>query len=251
MTVLVGGISQLYQGDHDLGRVAVERLQAEDLGRDVLVEDFYYGAVAVVQRLQEVRPYTLILLGTHERGRAPGTVERRWLEAPPVDLETVQRSVADAVVGYVDLDIAVDVIAGFEALPRRTVVIEVEPARTDPSEQLSDEAQHALDRALDLVRVEVMRAPLFELSDRIRETIEEQRLQPSAAQAVLEDLLIELRSAELGGTWGSTFALRDRLRGAIGAGETGEGMTHLDWGLWWALIEELDRLQMAEASSGT
>ncbi len=24
-------------------------------------------------------------------------------------------------------------------------------------------------------------------------------------------------------------------------------MDHLDWGLWWALIEEIDRLQQVEA----
>lgn len=249
MTVLVGGVSQLYQGDHDLGRVVVELLREEDLGPGVLVEDLYYGAIAVVQRLEEVQPSMLILLGTSERGRPPGTVERRIPAPSTTDVAAIQRSVGDAVVGYVDLELAIDVLAGFGALPFRTVVIDVEPARTESSEELSDEARAALPAVIGLVRQEVGRAPLFELSDRLREAIGEGRLDPSPALRALRELLIELRSAELNGSWGATFALRDRLRMAIASGDTGEGMNHLDWGLWWALIEELDRLQAAEVGS--
>ncbi|MDP9069478.1 MAG: hypothetical protein M3N53_14210 [Actinomycetota bacterium] len=253
MTILVGGVSQLYQGDHDLGRLAVEMLRAQELGPDVLVEDLYYGAVAVVQLLEEVRPDMLILVGTQERGRPAGTVERRRLEpsSGDVDVDAVQRSVGDAVVGYVDLELTTDVVRGFGALPQRTVVIEVEPARTEPSEELSEEARAALSTVIELVRLEIGRVPLFELTDRLREMLAEQRLVPSPALSALEDLLIDLRSAELNGTWGATFARRDRLRMAIAAGETGEGMNHLDWGLWWALIEELDRLQGAEVGAAS
>jgi len=249
MTVLVGGVSQLYQGDHDLGRVAVQMLQREDLGRDVLVEDLYYGAVAVVQRLQELSPDTLILLGAHERGRPPGTVERRLLEPPSVDPERVQRSVEDAVTGYVNLDIAIDVIGGLGVQPPRTIIVEVEPSRTEPSEELSEEAREALPHVISIVRTEARRAPLFELATKIRDALDEpRRLEVSPALEVLEELLAELRAAEIGGTWGATFKLRDRLRLAIAAGDTGEGMTHLDWGLWWALIEELERLQAGEVA---
>ena len=249
MTILVGGVNQLYQGDHDLGRIAVEMLREENLGSDVLVEDLYYGAVAVVQLLEDLRPGLLILLGTQERGRPPGTVERKKIEAMPVDIDAVQRSVGDAVVGYVDLELTIEVVSGFGALPRRTVVIEVEPARIKPSEELSDEARRSLPRVIELVRQEVARAPLFELTDRLNETLEEHRLVDAPALSILETLLIELRSVELTGIWGTTFPLRDGLRRAIASGQTGEGMNHLDWGLWWALIEELDRLQRIEVAS--
>lgn len=248
MRVLVGGVSQLYQGDHDLGRRAVERLQQEDLGPDVSVEDLYYGAVAVVQRLQESQPTSLILIGTHERGRVPGTVDRRVIGGTTSDGETIQRSVGDAVVGYVDLDITIDVLAGFGALPPRAVVFDVEPARTTPTEELSPEASRALEEVIGLVKTEVRRDPLFELRRRVAETLDPERLEPSPALSALQELLAEIERVEETGTWGATFALRDRFRFAIGAGETGEGMDHLDWGLWWALIEELDRLQSSEAS---
>jgi hypothetical protein len=60
-------------------------------------------------------------------------------------------------------------------------------------------------------------------------------------------LLAELAVLDEEGRWGATFSLRDRLRQGIAASETGEGMTHLDWALWWALVEELDRLAPVEA----
>lgn len=227
----------------------IERLQHDDLGPDVGVEDLYYGAVAVAQRLQECRPGTLILVGTHERDRDPGTIERRFVDPRPPDEETVQRSVVDAVVGYVDLEIALDVLAGFGALPRRTIVFEVEPAATEPSEVLSAEAASALERVIELIRAEVWRAPLFDLREGLLGTVSQGRLERSPALVVLIELLDELGRAEVTGRWGMTFTLRDRLRALIAEGMTGEGMDHLDWGLWWALIEELDRIQGSEAAS--
>ncbi len=158
MSVLVGGVSQLYQGDFDFGRVAVERLANEDLGSDVLVEDLSYGAVAVVQRLEEVRPDALVLVGAERRGRAAGTVERRVIAPPRLTPEQVQLAVTDAVTGYVGIDLVVDVAGGLGALPARTVAIEVEPARTEPSVELSAPLLEAVEDVLELVRTEVRAA---------------------------------------------------------------------------------------------
>jgi Ni,Fe-hydrogenase maturation factor len=248
VTVLVGGVGQLYQGDLDLGRLAVERLAAEALGPDVLVEELHYGAVAVAQRLEELRPRALVLVGAATRGRPPGTVERRPirdLRPPP---ERVQQAVGDAVTGYVTLDLLVEVAAGLGALPGRTTAIEAEPARTAPAERLSRQAEAALETALGLVRTELRRLPLLELADQLRARSQEARLEPAPALDALRDLLDELEGLDRRGRWGATFALRDRLRRQIADGETGFGMDHLDWGLWWALIEELDRLQPLESA---
>lgn len=245
--IVVGGVGQLYQGDLDFGRVAAGRLQAEELGRDVVVEDFHYGAVAVAQRLEELRPDTLVLVGAASRGRQPGAVERRRLERAERAPADLQSAVADAVVGYVDVDLVLDVATGFGVLPKRTVTIEFEPVLPGPSESLSDEAQAALETALELVRAEARRAPLLQLADEIRERLAERRLEPSPALEALEALLGELETLEREGRWGRTFAERDRLRLRISMGETGEGMDHLDWGQWWALLEELDRIEQAEA----
>ena len=155
--VVVGGVGHLYQGDLDLGRRAVERLAHDDLGSGVVVEEFSYGAVAVAQRLEELRPERLVLVGAKARGRAPGTVERREIVALPRPIEEVQAAIADAVTGYIDLDLVLEVAQGLGALPAQAVAIEVEPQSTAPSEHLSPLAEAALADALDLVRRELAR----------------------------------------------------------------------------------------------
>jgi hydrogenase maturation protease len=248
VTVLVGGIGQLYQGDLDLGRVAAERLAGEALGADVLVEDLHYGAVAVAQRLQDLRPHALVLVGAVARDRPPGTVERRRIRDLRLPPEQVQRAVADAVTGHVTLDLVVEVAAGFGALPVRTTTVEVEPARVDPAERLSPTARTALEAAIGLVRAEVRRVPLLTLADELRVRSQDARLEPAPALDTMRELLGALTLLEERGRWGTAFALRDRLRRQIADGQTGFGMDHLDWGLWWALIEELDRLQPLESA---
>lgn len=248
MTVLVGGVGQLYQGDLDLGRLATERLASEPLGPDVLVEELHYGGVAVVQRLQELGARGLVLIGAVARGRAPGSVHRRRIRATALPPERVQQSVRDAVTGYVTIDLLVEVAAGFDALPGRTVAIEVEPAHIEPAETITPQAAEGMEQALGLVRTEVGRIPLLELVDELGERAgDTDRQGGSPALDTVRELLGELRLLDDEGRWGAAFMLRDRLRLRIADGETGNGMDHLDWCLWWGLIEELDRLQAAEA----
>lgn len=247
MTVLVGGVSELFQGDLDLGRLAVERLQDDLLGPDVVVEDLHYGAVAVTQRLQELAPEALVLVSAVVRGRAPGTVTRRRVDPPVLDPARVQAAVGDAVTGYVHVDLLVEVAAALDALPRRTVTVEVEPERVAGVE-LTPSAAVGLETALDVVRTEVRRVPLLRLADDLRPLVAEPRLTPSPALAALRRLLAALDGLDRDAEWGRSFALRDRLRLAIAAGPSSEGMDHRDWGLWWALIEEMDRLQAMEST---
>jgi hydrogenase maturation protease len=155
VTVLVGGVGQLYQGDLDLGRHVVERLAREPLGSDVLVEDFHYGAVAVAQRLEDVRPHSLVLVGAAERGRAPGTVERRVVEGVERSVSELQESVGNAVTGYVTIDLVVEVAFALGVLPEHTVIVDVEPVLRAPSDRLSEEGERLLDELLALVREEL------------------------------------------------------------------------------------------------
>jgi len=111
-------------------------------------------------------------------------------------------------------------------------------------------AAAGLEDALDLVRTEARRAPLLALADDLRATLDSGRLQASATLTVLGQLLDELSLLDWEGRWGRTFALRDRLRLGIAEGASSEGMDHRDWGLWWALIEELDRLERLEVARG-
>ena len=154
---VVGGVAHLYQGDLDLGRRAEEHLAHGSLEPGVVVEEFSYGAVAVALRLQELQPELLVLVGAKARGRAPGSVERREITALPRPVGEIQGAIADAVTGYIDLDLVLEVAHGLGVLPERTVTIEVEPESTEPSEQLSPAAEAGLIEALELVRRELAR----------------------------------------------------------------------------------------------
>jgi hypothetical protein len=239
--VLVGGVGQLYQGDLDVGRVLLDRLG--DLGEGVAAEELHYGAVAVAQRIEDLAPHTLIIAGAEARGRAPATVERRRVTPSALSAEDVHGAVSDAVQGYVAIDLVLDVANGLGVLPPRVVVVEVEPLRTGSDPSLSPEVEDALAEMAELVRAEARRAPMLALAGEIRAELADAHVQPSAASEALISLLRELETVDHEGRWGRTLAERDRLRFAIAAGDAGEGMRHLDWALWWTLIEALDRLQ--------
>ncbi len=249
MTVLVGGVGELFQGDLDLGRIAAERLQRESFAPEVLIEELHYGAVAVSQRLEELRPSAFLLVGAVRRGRRAGEVERCVVTAPHLDVGQVQAAVGDAVTGYVGIDLIIEVAGAFGTLPRRTVAIEVEPASLGPGEGLSPAAEQGLSQALHLVRTEIARQPLFDLADELRPLVGGDRISVSPALTEIRALLSELRRLHERARWGRSFVLRDRLKQALTSTHSGEGMNSTDWALWWALVEELDRLQALEASS--
>ncbi|MQA17391.1 MAG: hypothetical protein GEV09_25765 [Pseudonocardiaceae bacterium] len=247
VSVLVGGVGELFQGDLDLGRRAVDRLATENLGHGVLVEELHYGAVAVAQRLDELRPTALVLVGATQRHRSPGTVDRRRIFPVTTEPFAVHRAVSDAVTGYVSIDLVTQVAAGLQILPARTVTVEVEPRVTEPSEQLSHVAAEALEQALTMVRREVGRIPLLTLADELRGLLAEDRLDGSPALDCLRRLLDTLVLVDRHGRWGLAFTHRDQLRRLIARGATSQRMTSVDWCLWWTLIDELDRLQTSEA----
>jgi Ni,Fe-hydrogenase maturation factor len=248
--VVVGGVGQLFQGDLDLGRHVVERLLAAPLPRATHVEDLHFGAVAVAQLLQDLAPDTLVVTGAEVRGRAPGTFERRRVVPETLSPAARQGAIGDSVTGYVTIGLLVDVANALGALPGRTVAVEVEPVSTAPAAELSPEVTGLVDRVAARVRLEADRAPLFVTVERLRSRLVDAPPEPAPALDALGDLLAELDRVERDTRWGRTFVLRDRLRGHVAAGRTGGGMDHLDWSLWWALIEELDRLQTAEVVAG-
>jgi hypothetical protein len=260
MSVLVGGVGELFQGDLDVGRRAVDRLLHEPLPRpgrtsgpgsdpafEVLVEELHYGAVAVAQRLEEVAPTTLVLLGAVRRDRPAGTVERRRIEVPALTTEQMQAAVGDAVTGYVGLDLVVEVAGGFGVLPPRTVTFELEPESVLPGDALSVSASRGLETMLELVRQELDRLPLLDLAATLRTCHGREAGGGSPAGRAMNGLLEELHVVDREGRWGSVFSRRDQLRLAIARGETAAAMDRRDWGLWWAMLEELDRLQALEA----
>ena len=244
--VLIGGVSELFQTDLDVGRLVVNQLQTEYLGPGVVIEELHYGAVAVAQRFEDLRPATLILVSAVVRDRPPGTVERRLIVPPVQTSADVQAAVGDAVTGYVHPDLIVEIATALGLLPPRTVAVEIEPEIVTTGDGLTPCVAAALDELLETVRTEARRAPLIALAGEMRPLFDGDRLEESGPTAAARELLDELVLLDREGRWGRTFALRDRLQLEIASSLSSEGMTHQDWALWWSLIEEIGRLEVAE-----
>ena len=120
-----------------------------------MVEDLFFGALAVCQRLEDLRPDALILVGAAARGRTPGSVLRR--EVGPIDLpiEELQHAVGEAATGYVSIDLVLEVATAFHALPARVIVFEIEPETTAPADTLSAAGETAAELAIEMIRREV------------------------------------------------------------------------------------------------
>ena len=133
MRAVIGGVGYRNLRDHSLGIVMSDELEALARPPALLVEDLCYGPVAVGQWfLDEAReaPITravFITAITREDGRAPGTIcAYRWDHSLPDDAE-IQRCVVDAVTGVILLDNTLIVTEWMHALPRETIVVEVQP----------------------------------------------------------------------------------------------------------------------------
>ena len=155
--LLVAGLGQLLQGDLDLGRLAAEQLEREIDRPGVVVEDLSYGAIQVAHRLEELRPGAMVLIGAVERGRAPGSMVTRRIEHRTITPEQFQAAVVGIGTGYVGVDLLLDIVDGLGVLPDDTVVIEVEPAETWPSGELTPHAAAGLARALQAAWAEIER----------------------------------------------------------------------------------------------
>jgi hydrogenase maturation protease len=97
-------------------------------GGGVEVEDVSYHPVGFSQNLQDRESYErVVLVGSLERGRAPGTVTTyRWDgDLPPHD--EIQERVTEAVTGVISLDNTLIVCGALGGLPEDVRVVEVEP----------------------------------------------------------------------------------------------------------------------------
>jgi hydrogenase maturation protease len=246
LVTLVGGVGELYQRDLDVGRLVLTDV-ADLAGGGVYVEDLSYGAIPFTHRLMELRPDVLVLVGAVRRGRRPGSVARRVVTSVERTAQELQGSVRDAYVGYVDLDLAVEVAYALGPLPRRTVLVEVEPSETGPGDELTPVVRAAVPVAAASLRDEVALAPLFDLHATIRERRAGAPAGDGALVHALDALVAALDDVDatsgpvVDAGWGRVYAARDQLQRAVAMANPDGAMEHTDWGLLWAATEELDR----------
>ncbi len=152
--VMIAGVGYTNLRDLSVGPVLVPRLREMEWPSDVDVDDWSFGPIAVVQRLED-RPGhydRIVLVSAVGRGREPGGVYcYRWRGDLP-DAAQIQERVAEAVTGIISLDNLLIVAEHFGALPEDVVVVEVEPEDTDWGPGFSPRVEGSLEKVVDAVR---------------------------------------------------------------------------------------------------
>ena len=139
-TAFVGSFGKPGMRDLDFGRQVVDCLQQLDWPAGVVVEELPCSPALVLNRLQELRPVKVVILGAVARGDAPPGAVRRYA----FHHATVP-----------DIDHSLTVARQWGGLPADTVIIEVEPADSGYGPGFSEALAESFDPILDMVREEL------------------------------------------------------------------------------------------------
>lgn len=155
-TTLVAGIGLPWLRDLDYGTQWVNRCVDLDWPDNVILEDMSYAAHRVLDRLQEVRPKKVILVGCMPRHvDPPGTIRHYDLDLTPPSDEEVHERISEAAQGIIDLDHTLAVARYYGAFPDDTIIIEVEPADEAFGLGFSDIVEETVNDVVELVRAEL------------------------------------------------------------------------------------------------
>lgn len=155
--ILLAGVGYSHLSDLSFGPLLVQRLQEMTWPEGVHIEDFSYGPIGVLMRLEDepVQYDRAIFAGAVERGRAPGTLNiYRW-EGTPADVEHVQARIAEAVTGVIGLENLLVIMDHFGALPRSTTVIELEPVEREWGLDMTPLGRQRIEEAIDWIRADL------------------------------------------------------------------------------------------------
>ena len=134
----------------------MNRVADLDWPAHVIVEDMSYAAHRVLDRLRELRPSKVVLVGCMpRRDDPPGTIRHYDLDLTPPDEDEVQDRLSEAAMGIIDLDHTLAVVRHFGEFPMDTVVVEVEPEDESFGLGFSDTVEATVDEVLALVRSEL------------------------------------------------------------------------------------------------
>lgn len=151
---MIAGVGYPNMRDLSIGPVLVSKLRDMAWPEGVDIDDWSFGPIAVVQRLEDRPQYydRIVLLSGVERGREPGTVTcSHWDGALP-DAEEIQARVGEAVMGIISLDNLLILGQHFGAWPRDVRLVEVEPDTCEFGLDFSPRIAASLDEVVAAVR---------------------------------------------------------------------------------------------------
>lgn len=154
MAVLIAGVGYYNLRDLSVGPLMLPQLQKLDWPDHLEFDDFSFGPIAVMQRMQDRPGFfdRVVFLAGVGRGRKPGGIYcYRWKSAFPSNAE-VQQCVTEGVTGVVSLDNLLVIGEYFKVWPDEIVVIEVEPLAEDWGPDYSEPVQAAMSVLPGLIR---------------------------------------------------------------------------------------------------
>ncbi len=157
MRTLIGGIGYRNLRDHSAAFAVLDRLQHDDLGDEVAVEDTSYNPIALGQWLDSEPPdrrfdRVVFVAAVNRPGRRPGdVVAYRWSGALPSH-EAIQQAVTEAVTGIIALDNTLVIGTYFKTLPPSVSVVEIEPLAHEFGSELTPEVAAAIPKVCEAIR---------------------------------------------------------------------------------------------------
>jgi hydrogenase maturation protease len=137
--------------DMSVGPWVADRL-AHAWGGGVEVEDVSYHPVGLSQNLQAREPYErVVLVGSVERGRPPGTVQAYRWDGDLPSRDEIQERVSEAVTGVISLENTLIVCGALGGLPGDVRVVEVEPEDQGWGDGFSPTIEERLPEVLEAV----------------------------------------------------------------------------------------------------
>lgn len=151
---LIAGVGHRFWRDHSVGPEWGDRLAELDWPDGVVVDDYSFGALAMVQRLEDERYDRAIFIACEERGRPAASVHVYPYTYDPSRLtdQRVHDHLFEAVAGVLAIDLLLVAGGHFGALPAETWVIEVEPHNTSWGDGISREVEAVYPDVLERVR---------------------------------------------------------------------------------------------------
>jgi hypothetical protein len=124
---LIAGVGHRFWKDLSAGPVWIDELAKLDWPNSVDVQDFSFGAVAMMQNLQDIAYVKVIFLSAEPRDREPGSLDIYRYQSGDENPERVQEFIGEAGGGVVAIDPLLSIAGYFGVLPYHTWVIELEP----------------------------------------------------------------------------------------------------------------------------
>ena len=147
---LIAGVGHRFWRDRSAGALWVDQLAKLEWQKHITVDDYSFGAIGMMFRLQDELFSRALFITSEVRGREPGSLHlyRAVVEKSPMDqFQTVMNEAGS---GVIAVDLLLVVAEHFEALPKETYVLEAEVFEEAGGDGLSVPLEALYPRVLEI-----------------------------------------------------------------------------------------------------